>query len=290
MLVAFTEARDPALGAWLREHGAFPNSMVDRITPRTTDADRERLANEGIDDGWPVVCEPFLQWVIEDHFACGRPPWERVGVQMVDDVVPYELMKLRLLNASHSVMGYLGYLAGYETIDSVIGDPDFERLVRRIMQEEVRLLLRPLPGIDLDAYCNTLVRRFSNPTIKDQVSRICMDGSGKMPKFILPSIRENLAQGRVPRLLTLALAGWFRYLRGEDEQQKPFALEDAMADDLRERARRGMQDPRPLLALERVFGQDLGRSSAFIDELTRALASLDAQGAKRTVAAYVGAA
>ena len=217
--------------------------MVDRITPQTTDADRAMVRGEfGIEDAWPVVCEPFRQWIIEDRFSAWPPAGgSRSGRSLSRDVHPYEMMKLRLLNASHSAMGYLGFLAGFQYIHEIMADELFREYIRRLMDEEVTPLLAPVPGIDLAEYKATLLTRFANPAIKDQITRICLDGSSKVPKFLLPSLHEALATGRPTRLLTLALAGWLRYLRGEDEQGRPFIrrrpARRGTADDWRGRAR-----------------------------------------------------
>ena len=276
--------RDPHLVDWIQAHVTCPNCMVDRITPQTTDADRALVRDEfGIDDAWPVVCEPFKQWIIEDKFCNGRPALEDVGVQFTDDVRPYELMKLRLLNASHSSMAYLGYLAGFSTAPEVMADPDFHRYISAIMNDEVTPLLAPVPGIDLTDYKKTLLHRFANPAIKDQITRLCLDGSGKLPKFILPSIRERLERGAPPPLLTLAIAGWMRYLSGTDEHGEPIKIEDAFASLLQERARAGGVDPRPLLGMQEIFG-DLGQSAPFVELLEHDLQSLYAHGARVTLA------
>ncbi len=283
MFLAYAALRDPSLAAWIAQHVTFPNSMVDRITPQTTEADRERVHTEfGMDDAWPVVCEPFRQWVIEDDFCNGRPALEAVGAQFTQDVHPYELMKIRLLNASHSAMGYLGYLAGYRLIPEVITDPLFHAFIAALMDDEVTPLLAPVPGVNLIEYKQTLLTRFANPAIADQVQRICLDGSAKMPKFVLPSVRDALAQGRPLSRLVLAVAGWFRYLRGTDEQGRPIEIQDPLASELGALARQGGPDPRPLLSLRRVFG-DLGDDSRFVGLLTDALASLDTIGARETV-------
>ena len=217
-MVAFARLRDDVLANWIEQHVAFPCSMVDRITPQTTDAERDLVADEfGIADRWPVVAEPFCQWVLEDTFVDGRPSFQEVGVQMVSDVTPYEAMKIRLLNGSHVAIGYLAALAGYRTVDQVMADARFREFVERFMRDEVAPLLPPVPGVDLDAYQQTLVVRFSNPHIADQVARICLDGSTKMPRFLIPSLRDALATGRPHALLTLALAGWLRYLTAVDD-------------------------------------------------------------------------
>ncbi len=285
---AFTNARDPQLAAWIEENVTFPSCMVDRITPQTTDAERALVRDEfGIDDQWPVVCEPYQQWVIEDKFCNGRPPLQDVGVQMVADVRPYETMKLRLLNAGHSALGYLGWLVGYHTIDRVASDPQFQSFLRELWDNEVTPLLPPVPGVDLDEYKATLLTRFANPRIADQVSRICLDGSSKMPKFLLPSLHEQLAQNGPHRALTLATAGWLRYLAGRDEQGQPYPIDDPQAALLQARALEGGADPRPLLSVRSVFG-DLIDNSAFVQELGRVLELLYTQGARATLTTHLG--
>ncbi len=285
--VSFGRLRDEALGAWIEANVAFPNSMVDRITPQTTDQDRALVAREfGIADAWPVTTEPFIQWVLEDAFCDGRPPLEEVGVQIVPDVHPYETMKLRLLNASHQAMGYLGYLAGYRYVHDVMGDADFRAFLARMMDDEVTALLPPVPGIDLGDYKRTLLERFANPKIGDTLARLDTDGSDRMPKMLLPSLSEALAQNRPHRLLTLAVAGWFRYLRGVDEQGREIAIADRLAGELRARANEGGDDPRPLLGIHSVFG-DLGRNEAFVAELEEALRAVSTQGARSALATYL---
>ena len=288
VLLSFAGLRDPSLKDWLSEHGAFPNCMVDRITPATTDADRALVRETfGIEDAWPVVTEPFRQWVIEDRFCDGRPPFEKVGVQMTADVHPYEMMKIRLLNASHSALGYLGFLAGYTYIYEIMADPGFRKYILDLMHEEVTPILKPVPGIDLDAYKETLVERFANPTIKDQATRICLDGSAKMPKFILPTIREQLARGGSVRRLSLAVASWCRFLAGTDEQGKPIEIQDPMADELHRHASTGGKDPRPFLGMREIFGDDLPKSTVFVEQVGDALQSLYAVGARATLARYI---
>lgn len=287
MTLGAAQAKNPELAAWIETNGAFPNAMVDRITPQTTDADRERVRQEfGIDDAWPVVCEPFRQWVIEEKFARGRPALERVGAQFVPDVTPYETMKIRLLNGSHSAMGYLGFLCGFTFIHDVMADDQFVRYIRALMAQEVAPGLPPVLGVDLADYRETLIGRFANPALGDQVARICLGGSAKVPKFLLPSLRGASALGRPTRLLSLAVAGWMRYLSGTDEVGRPIPIEDDRADQLRAKAREGGPDPRPLLALADVFG-DLGQSPHVVQELGEALRSLYAHGARATLTAYV---
>jgi fructuronate reductase/mannitol 2-dehydrogenase len=284
-VVAFARLRDDALARWIEEQVAFPNSMVDRITPQTTDAERELVARDfGIADRWPVVTEPFRQWVVQDEFCNGRPALEEAGAQMVSDVHPFETMKLRLLNASHSAMGYLGYVAGYRTADAVMADPLFRELVERQMREEVAPLLPPVPDTDLDAYQRTLIERFSNPKIGDQLARICLDGSSKVPKFLLPALHAAVKTDAPHRCLTLALAGWLRYLTGVDDNGERFELQDARAPVLQPIAVGAREDPRPLLSRRDLFG-DLIEHESFVSELASNLLDIYAHGVRATLAA-----
>jgi len=271
---------NPDLAQWIEQNTASPNSMVDRITPQTTDADRELVRNEfGIDDVWPVVCEPFKQWIIEDKFSDGRPPWEKVGVQFVPDVAPYESMKLSLLNGSHFALAYLGFLAGFQTVPEVMADPDFRLFIQRLMDDEIAPLLPPVPGIDLADYKTTLLHRFDNPAIKDQISRLCQNGSGKFPQYLLPSLRRASEQGTPCRLLTLALAGWMRYLTGVDEQGNSYAIDDPRAAELTALAVESRRHCRPLLYVTDIFG-DLGQSQKFVGGLSAHLSKLSISGVR----------
>jgi len=284
-VVAFARMRDDGLAEWIDEHVAFPSSMVDRITPKTQPADREMVERVfGVRDRWPVMTEPFSQWIVEDHFANGRPPLDQVGVQFVADVRPYALMKTRLLNASHSALGYLGLLGGYRHTDAAMADPAFGTFIARMMQDEIAPVLPPVPGIDLLGYQATLLERLANPAVGDRLSRLCRNGSAKVPQHVLASIGEARATGRPHALLTLAVAGWCRYLRGVDERGRPIALDDPAADRLRALALAGGCDPRPLLADRATFGS-LGDDAAFARALQRDLRDLDADGARAVVAA-----
>ncbi|WP_300759848.1 mannitol dehydrogenase family protein [Janthinobacterium sp.] len=280
MLLAFAALRDADLAQWLATHCSFPNSMVDRITPATTDEHRALVRDSfGIADAWPVVCEPFRQWVIEDAFPHGRPAWELVGAQMTHDVLPYEKMKLRLLNASHQALCYIGMLLGYTYAHEAMNDAGIRALVRRMMDDEVTPLLDTVAGVDLEQYKATLIERFSNPAVRDQLARIGTEGSARIPKFVLPSVREALAQGRAIKLLGFTVACWFRYLEGHDEQGNALPLNDPYAERLRALALQGGADAGPLLSLHELFGE-LGESPVFVAAVTQALASLYGQGAR----------
>ena len=288
VLHTYAELKDPALAAWIAEHMSFPNSMVDRITPGTTDADREAVrAHYGFRDDWPVMTEPFLQWVIEDHFSQGRPRWEKVGAQVVSDVAPYEMMKIRLLNGSHMAIAYLGALAGFTYVHEILADPLFLRFVRRFM-EEVTPVVPAIPGTSIPEYKATLVERFANPAIRDQVTRICSEGSAKVPKWLLPSIVELLAQGRSIHLLSLVVASWIHYLKtGVDERGQALEILDARAEILRQTAATVAADPRPMLALSFVFGQALPANPRFVQGVEEALRLLSTEGVTATMQHYL---
>jgi mannitol 2-dehydrogenase len=284
MLTAFAELRDPVFRNWLRENCLFPNSMVDRITPATTDEHRTLVKEKfGIDDGWPVMTEPFKQWVIEDHFEQGRPAWESVGAQMTTDVLPYEKMKLRLLNASHQALCYIGMLLGYEFVHETMEDRDIRKLVKKMMDEEVTPLLSEVPGVDLTDYKRTLIERFANPAIRDQLSRIGIYGSSGIPKFVLPSIQEQLQRGGPIKLLSFTVASWFRYLSGVDESGKEMPMLDPMAPTLRERAKAAGRDAGRLLAMREVFSEELANSPAFVKQVNDTLNSFYEKGARATL-------
>ena len=193
----------------------FPNGMVDRITPATTDGDIEEVNQRfDVDDRWPVVCEPFIQWVLEDAFSLGRPPYEDAGVQVVADVEPYELMKLRLLNASHQAIAYFGYLCGYRLVHDAAQDPLFQDLLTRYMDDEATPTLAPVPGVDLDDYKRTLIERFSNPGVRDTIPRLCAESSDRIPKWLLPVVRAQLQSGGEITRSAAIVASWARYAEG----------------------------------------------------------------------------
>ncbi|MCO4253796.1 mannitol dehydrogenase family protein [Pseudarthrobacter cellobiosi] len=283
MFTSYAKLKDAELGAWIGEHVPFPNSMVDRITPVTTDEDRRAIAAEfGVDDGWPVVCEPFEQWVLEDHFSLGRPPFENVGVQLVDDVEPYELMKLRLLNASHQGMCYFGYLAGYRYAHEVAQDPLFARFLLGYMDEEATPTLQSVPGIDLEIYKRTLIERFSNEHVRDTLARLCAESSDRIPKWLLPVVRINLDNGGEIRRSAAIVASWARYDEGTDEQGNPIDVVDRLKDSLMAAAGRQRQDPLAFISNREVFG-DLIDDERFVVAYSDALASLHRQGATETL-------
>ncbi|OJF13800.1 mannitol dehydrogenase family protein [Couchioplanes caeruleus] len=281
--VAFARLRDPELGAWVQEHVAFPNSMVDRITPVTTAEDREEVRRRfGVDDAWPVVCEPFTQWALEDAFPLGRPPFEDAGVQVVADVEPYELMKLRLLNASHQALCYFGYLCGYRLVHEVAQDPLFAGFLLAYMDREATPTLAPVPGIDLDRYQRQLIERFSNAQVKDTVARLCAESSDRIPKWLLPVIRHNLRTGGEILRATAVVASWARYAEGVDEKGQPIEVVDRLRDCLVPRARRQHDEPLAFVENRELFG-DLVDDERFVATYRTVLASLHTKGARATL-------
>jgi len=259
--------------------------MVDRITPVTTDDDRAEVTERfGIVDRWPVVCESFEQWVVEDRFPAGRPPYEQAGVQMVGDVEPYELMKLRLLNASHQAMCYLGFLSGYRYVHEAMGDPKIRRLLVDYMEHEGGPTVPPVPGVDLQEYQATLIERFANPEIKDTLARLCAESSDRIPKWLLPVVRENLARGRDVTRSAAVVASWARYAEGVDEQGEPITVVDQLASQLVPIARRQRRSPAAFIEQRQLFG-DLADHDRFTQPYLKALSTLHTAGAQALLGA-----
>jgi mannitol 2-dehydrogenase len=286
MIGAFARLKDAELADWLEEHVSFPNCMVDRITPVTTDHDRELIAERfGIEDGWPVVCEPFTQWALEDRFPAGRPPFDEVGVQLVPDVTPYELMKLRLLNASHQGLCYLGYLAGYRYAHEVCSDPLFTGFLLGYMDEEATPTLSPVPGVDLEDYKHQLIERFANPEIKDTLARLCAESSDRIPKWLLPVVRAQLDAGGPVTRSALVVAAWARYAEGVDEDGEPIDIVDNRKQAVMERAAQQGSDKLAFLRDPDLFG-DLVNEERFTKEYVAALDSLHERGARATLESW----
>ncbi|MCA1773212.1 MAG: mannitol dehydrogenase family protein [Halomonas sp.] len=283
MFSAYARARDNALGEWVADQVAFPNAMVDRITPVTSEADISELSQHfEIEDAWPVVCEPFTQWVLEDHFPLGRPAFDKVGVQVVDDVEPYELMKLRLLNASHQALTYFGYLAGYRYAHEVCQDPLFVDFLLGYMREEGSPTLAPVPGVDLEAYRLTLIERFANPQIKDTLARLCAESSDRIPKWLVPVIRQQLDDGGEIRRSAAVVASWARYAEGVDEEGEPIEIVDRLKASLMQIAGNNRTQPTAFVENREVFG-DLADQPRFLAAYLAALTSLHERGARATL-------
>ncbi|HXT09639.1 MAG TPA: mannitol dehydrogenase family protein [Roseiarcus sp.] len=291
VIARLAQLRDADFGRWVSGEVAFPSTMVDRIVPATTDEDRARIAaGLGVEDAWPVVSEPFSQWVIEDRFPSGRPRFEDSGATLVGDVAPFELAKLRLLNGAHSALAYLGYLAGYETVAEAMADENLAGLVAGLMTQEAAPTLDARATGDLDPYIARLLARFRNPALRHRTWQIAMDGSQKLPQRLLETARARLAAGQPIERLALGVAAWMRYVVGVDEQGRAIDVRDPLAARLKAIAeRQGLEATRlapALAAVGEVFGADLAADPRFLAAVTSALAALIAKGARRTVADY----
>ncbi len=284
---ANAESRDPALARWVAEHVRFPSSMVDRITPATTlEMAAAARRDFGVDDRWPVLAEPFTAWVLEDDFADGRPPLEKAGVLLVDDVVPYELMKLRMLNAGHQSLCYFAHLCGFTYVHEAASDPLFAEFLLAYFDSEAIPTLPPVPGIDLHDYSRTLVERFANPGVRDTVARLCAYSSDRIPKWLLPVIHDNLAADGSVRLAAATVASWARYAEGADECGEPIEVVDQLADSLVPIARSHHENLTAFIEINAVFG-DLAQQPRFVQAYRWALDSLHHKGARATLEALL---
>jgi mannitol 2-dehydrogenase len=284
---SFARLRDAQLGEWVERNVHFPNSMVDRITPATTDADRREVRTRfGIEDRWPVVCEPFVQWVLEDSFSSGRPRYEQVGVQVVEDVEPYELMKLRLLNAGHQGLCYFGRLCGYEFVHEAAQDPLFRQFLRGYMDIEATPTLEPVPGVDLHDYKDSLLERFSNPEVRDTIARLCAESSDRIPKWLLPVVRVQLTRGGEIARSAAIVASWARYAEGIDEHGQPIDVVDRQRERVMALAARQSEDPLAFITNRELFG-DLIQHERFVQAYLSALCSLHERGARATLRSLV---
>jgi fructuronate reductase len=293
VVLELAEAVEPGLARWIAAEGAFPSTMVDRIVPATRSEDVARLAaRAGVLDRAPVMHEPFRQWVVEDRFVDGaRPDLAAAGVELVDDVTPYEHMKLRCLNGTHSALAYLGYLAGHETIAETVADPVFARFVRRLWAVEIVPAVAPPPGVDLAGYTDALLERYRNPAIRHRTWQIAMDGSQKLPQRILGTMSENVAAGRPVAGLVLAVAAWMRYVGGIDERDAPIEVRDPLADRLRalsDGAADAAGKVAALLEVRGIFPPRLAADPAVREGLTAAYAALVAKGARRCAEEVAG--
>ena len=283
-LLAFAALRDAGLRDWIDSNVSFPNAMVDRITPMTSTGHRRQLADKhAVDDAWPVVCEPFAQWVLEDKFVNGRPAWEQVGVQFTDDVTPYEDMKIKLLNGSHLALTYLGFLKGYRFVHETMNDPLFVRYLRAYMDADVTPQLSPVPGIDLTDYKNTLIERFSNQAIADQLERVCSDGSSKFPKFTVPTINRLIAGGQETKRAALVVAAWALYLKGVDEHGDTYSIPDPRAAFCQALVADDALITQRLLAVEEIFGAAIPNSPEFVAAFEWCCNSLREVGVTKTL-------
>ena len=280
-LAGLAELSDPNLARWVREAVAFPNAMVDRITPATSDLQRRSAADEfGVEDAAPVFCEGFVQWVLEDRFPAGRPALERVGVELVPDVAPYETMKLRILNGGHALIAYPAALMGIQHVHDAMENGLIRGFLEKVEREEIIPHVPPVPNTDLRDYLQLIERRFANPKIADTIQRLCFDGSNRQPKFIIPSIRERLQAGGGVKGLALASALWCRYCGSAAEPNDP------NWERLQAAARAARQDPAAWLAMEDIYGE-VGRSPVLSESFAAALRALIDGGTEAALQVYL---
>lgn len=289
VVTSYARAVDEKLAQWIVENVTFPSTMVDRIVPAVTAETLDKIEQlAGVRDPAGVACEPFRQWVIEDNFVAGRPEWEKAGAELVSDVLPYEEMKLSMLNGSHSFLAYLGYLAGYQHINDCMEDDNYRRAALTLMLQEQAPTLK-VQGVDLQDYANRLIERYSNPALRHRTWQIAMDGSQKLPQRMLDSVRWHLAHGSSFNLLALGVAGWMRYVGGVDELGNPIEISDPLLSVIQQtvqNSEEGKERVRALIAIEAIFGNDLPNNALFTDKVTEAYLSLLTEGAKATVAKY----
>ncbi len=287
-VVGLAKMIDIEFARWVNETVAFPNGMVDRITPATSDRERAMLAADfGIEDNWPVFCEGFKQWVLEDNFPSGRPALEKVGVQFVDDVSPFELMKIRILNGGHAVIAYPAALLDIHFVHEAMENPLVKGFLDKIENDEIIPCVPPVPDTNINDYYKLIQRRFSNPKIGDTITRLCLDGSNRQPKFIIPSITDRLAAGKSVNGLALESALWCRYCAGKTDSGKPIAPNDpAQWDRLQATARLAKADPNAWLNMKDIYG-DVAKSDKFREAFARALSMLWKDGTKVTLERYI---
>ncbi len=286
-VLGFAKAKDAELAAWVEAEVAFPNSMVDRITPAPDDALRAEVAERfDVEDACPVSSESFTQWVMEDRFPAGRPDYDKVGVQLVDDVDPYEMMKLRLLNASHQQLAYAGFLAGYEQVHEAVGDPKLHAyLLEAYMRGEAVPTLKPVPGVDLEAYTAELLERFGNEEVRDTLARLAVDGSDRMSKFLFPVIKDRIAMGESSPVCALIVATWCRFMEGSDDAGRKSPITDKREAELTEAALADREDPGVFLD-HPIFG-GLGADEGFRAEYVNAKTTLLGEGIQAAVSRVV---
>ncbi len=285
-VLGMAKQRDPALAAWISTHVTFPGTMVDRIVPAATEASLAEITDElgGVNDPCAISCEPFIQWVIEDNFVAGRPAWEIAGAQLVNDVLPWEEMKLRMLNGSHSFLAYLGYLAGYQHISDCMQDADYRLAAQRLMMTEQAPTLK-ITDVDLGAYAESLMSRFSNPALKHRTWQIAMDGSQKLPQRLLDGIRVHLAQNTAWPLLALGVAGWMRYVSGIDDAGEKIDVRDPLSEKIARIVADSRDEERvtALLRLSEIFGSDLPRNATFVENIQQAWQRLVQLGTRQAI-------
>ncbi|MFU0922835.1 mannitol dehydrogenase family protein [Kluyvera sichuanensis] len=289
VVCAYARAVDAGLADWIESHVTFPSTMVDRIVPAVTPETLDKIEQlTGVRDPAGVACEPFRQWVIEDNFVAGRPEWEKAGAELVSDVIPFEEMKLRMLNGSHSFLAYLGYLAGYQHINDCMGDDNYRRAAHALMLKEQAPTLK-VQNVDLARYADLLIERYTNPALRHRTWQIAMDGSQKLPQRMLDSVRWHLADNSSFTLLALGVAGWMRYVGGVDEQGNAIEVCDPLLPVIQgvvQQSEEGEARVKALLGIEAIFGKDLPKEAKLVEQVTAAYLSLLSKGAKATVAEF----
>jgi len=286
-VAGLAELVDPDLAHYIRTQVAFPNSMVDRITPATSDRERAILRDQwGVEDAWPVFCEQFKQWVIEDRFPAGRPALETVGVTFTHDVAPYELMKIRILNGGHAAIAYPAGLLDIHFVHEAMEDAQIAAFLRKLTDDEIIPTVPPPPGVDLDDYRDLIARRFTNPKIGDTVARLCLDGSNRQPKFILPAVGDRLKAGASCTGLALVSALWCRYCYGVSEAGVVIPPNDPSWDRLQAAAALAKDDPRAWLAMRDIFGA-LGDDPGYSATFSNALVNIWSRGVRPTLDDYL---
>ncbi len=285
-VVGLARRSDPEFADWIATHVAFPNGMVDRITPATGPREREMAASFGLNDPVPVTCEPFRQWVLEDHFPMGRPPLERVGVTFTDHVHAYEAMKIRILNGGHAIIAYPGGLLDVEYVHEAMAHPLIRAFLDKVESQDIIPTVAPVPDTDLGEYYDVIRARFSNPEVADTVRRLCLDGSNRQPKFIVPAVLDNLARGHVPDGLTLLSALWCRYCHGTTDSGAVIAPNDPSWDRLTALSAKAKADPSVWLSMQEVYG-DLGQNRDFAARFAHHLTDVWARGTAAVLTDYI---
>jgi mannitol 2-dehydrogenase len=286
-VVGLAQLIDPTLAQWVSSNVAFPNGMVDRITPATSDREIALLKdNFGIEDNWPVFCESFKQWVLEDNFPAGRPALENVGVQFVPDVAPYEHMKIRILNGGHATIAYPAGLLDIHFVHEAMEHPLVSAFLAKVEREEIIPVVPPVPDTNLDDYFALCERRFSNPKIGDTIRRLALDGSNRQPKFIIPSALDRVQSNQSVTGLALVSALWCRYCYGTTDSGAVIEPNDPSWDRLTAQAKRAKDDPKAWLAMTDIYGE-LANSASFVEDFSQALRTLWENGTAKTLERYL---
>jgi len=286
-VVGLARLIDEDLANWVSEKVSFPNGMVDRITPATSERERDLLKSEfGVVDNWPVFCEPFRQWVLEDKFTAGRPELEKVGVQFVRDVSPFELMKIRILNGGHATIAYPAGLMDIHFVHEAMQEPLVRNFLGKLEKEEIVPTVPPVPGVVIEDYYQLIEKRFSNPKIGDTIRRLCLDGSNRQPKFIIPTIADRLAAGKGIAGLALESALWCRYCYGQTDSGAPIEPNDPNWDRLQAASKRAKANPAAWLVMEDIYGE-VGTSPVFVDAFAHNLKTLWEIGTRQTLMRYL---